>query len=145
MTAVLIVSTLGILLLGYVVMTKLDAFLAGKPKAKPPHRIQRANVLVFGGSAEFYRLLDREGIPYRTTSKPGIPAGAVFSVFLALSNDDLDNLTACNRAKHALPGIRIIALCNDYTYMDMYTDAVGTGVLHGRPSPKDILIVMKGS
>lgn len=144
MTALLIISTLGVLLLGYMVMIRLDRFLSGGHETKLPLERVRVAVVVFGGNAELFRLLDREGITYRTTSRPELPDGTAFSMFLALSNDDLDNLTACNRAKHAAPGIKIIALCNDNTYMDMYSAAAGAGVLRGMPSAGDILLVMKG-
>lgn len=89
MTALLIISTLGVLLLGYMVMIKLDRFLSGGHETKLPLERTRVAVVVFGGSAE---LLDREGITYRTTPRPELPGGTAFSMFLALSNDDLDNL-----------------------------------------------------
>lgn len=144
MTVVLIISTLGVLLLGYLVMIRLDRFLSGTRETKLPPEKTRVTALVFGGTAELYAQLEREGISYRKTSRPELPDFTAFSTFLALSNDDLDNLTACNRAKHAMPGISVIALCNDSMYMDMYYETAGAGVLRGKPSASDIILVMKG-
>lgn len=144
MTALLIISTLGVMALGYLVMLRLDRFLSGARETGLPVKKACVTAIVFGGNRELFSLLNTQGIPYRATNRPELPKDAAGSTLLALSKDDLDNLALCSRARRAVPDIAIIALCNDALYMDMYTAAAGDGVLTGHPSAEDILFIMKG-
>lgn len=144
MTAVLLISTLGVMALGFYVMMKFDRFASGAHGTAVHAPRERVTALIYGAGAELCDLLADEGISYRLVPRPELPDTTGFSVLIALSHDDLDNLAMCNRVRHVFPEAKIIALCNDTLYMDMYEEAAGSGVLSGRPNARDVLVVMKG-
>lgn len=144
MTAVLIIATLSVMALGYFVMVKLDGYISGPRGAALPVPRERVTALLYGADDDLCALLSAEGISFRIATRPELPVTTGFSAFVALSHDDLDNLAMCNRVKHVFPEAKIIALCNDSLYMDMYEEAAGSGVLSGRPNARDVLVVMKG-
>lgn len=138
MTILLIISTLGVMLLGYVVMLRLDNFLAKGGVLDGPHRRANRGILLYGAPDAKERIC-RMGLKCTTLTMLSFPEDGFYSALLALSRDDGGNIAICHAAKCSDPGIAIIARCNAPELRDVY-EAVGANRLLDAGEPIDGLL-----
>ncbi len=119
---VLALSVVCLVLLGYVLMGRLDRFLESGGFDAPRGCVK--GVLVF---VDAQRRLEVEDAlqPYRTylryTGEPVPPEGLNCTVVFAASGRDADNILLCAQACKSYPA-RMIALCNQAQYRFIYRD-----------------------
>lgn len=131
MEFILALGMLGVIVLGFWVMKRLDKALfeqtdfacAGTEPGK------KAKVLIFVDEngedfeAEIHALMHEltfSGIPYERTTNPGYQKLENFSCVLALSGKDLDNVLLCHQAKRLRPEIGTIARCSRNVYREIF-------------------------
>jgi len=112
MTALLIVSMLGVMVLGYAVMCRIDRFIEKGGIVDSFNGRINQGALIYGApdvADKFWK----SGIKCRVLTKPFFPEDGLYSAIFALSANDDENIIICNAAKHADPGIYIVARCNE--------------------------------
>lgn len=112
MTVLLIITTLGILSLGYLVMHRLDTFLERGNLLDSPQGRANQGILVYG-APDIAEKLHKIGMKCHIVTTGSFPEEGFYSALFALSGDDRKNLAICSAAKRADPGITIIARCNE--------------------------------
>ena len=132
--------------MGYYLMGRIDKFLNTRTLADTAHE-DCEKVLLYASEKDYAALkssLMSNNIPVLSTGEPDIPENARIIAVLAISNNDLDNLLLCNKAKHLFPDAYLVAKCNDAVYQDIFRD---TGVQHiiNRDYSEDALTACFGS
>lgn len=138
MTVLLIITTLGVILLGYLVMCRLDNFLEEGGILDSPQGRANQGVLVYG-APDVTEKINRAGMKCRNLTTPTFPEDGFYSALFALSGDDRGNLAICHAAKHTDPGITIIARCNAPELRDVF-ETMGANRLLGTGEPIDALL-----
>lgn len=134
MTALLILSTLGVMLLGFLAINKLDAAIAKGAFGSEPHKPEQKNILLFSEPpilAGLCESFSKEGDCFDCMSEPCPPPGKVYRIVCALSANDLDNLLLCRSAQRATKDVCTIARCNNRLYEGVFRQAHITHVLIG--------------
>jgi len=145
-TAVLIISTAGVLFFGLYIMHQLNNFIESGGFADSVQTRAKQAVLLFG-DAEIVKVvaecLSSYGITWQDTPTIIIPEETSFFAAVAVSRNDLDNLTICRRAKRLWPDVMLFAWCNNSTYQFLYTDAGVKNVSTGTPDTPSILLAIE--
>lgn len=146
-TAVLILCILGVVLLGFAIVSKIDKFFDNINMEENRNEDVKNEVLIYpaeGIPNGLGPLLHTEGITYLIIAKPYIPENTEFKTLIALSDCDLDNLLLCGEARHNYPGSFIIARCNDLLYLNIFENIGINHVLTGTLSASELLFALKG-
>jgi hypothetical protein len=147
MTAILIISGLGIMILGYILMDNIDRFMKKGGVVKEYQGESESTVLIYASDGilpALEPLLSREHISYRILRDPHSPRNLHTHTALAISDNDLDNLLFCSEIRHLHPNAYTIARCNNALYQHVYEGVGIHRILTGTTTPDRILSVMKG-
>lgn len=142
MTVLLVISMLGVAVLGYVVMYRIDRFIQRGGIIDGPQGRVHQGALVYG-APDIAERLQKTGIKCRNLTEPVYPEDGFYSALFALSPDDIENLVICRAAKQADPGIYIIARCNVPRLDGVFKDAGAKRVLRAG-EPVDVLLAELG-
>jgi Trk K+ transport system NAD-binding subunit len=77
--------------------------------------------------------------------EPDIPVNVQIMMVLAISNNDLDNLLLCNKARHHFPDVYLIAKCNDALYQDIFKDTGVHQIINSNYSEVSIIEIIMNS
>ncbi|MEA4933787.1 MAG: NAD-binding protein [Lawsonibacter sp.] len=138
MTFLLFITTLGVILLGYLVMCRLDNFLERGGILDSPQGRVNQGVLVYG-APDVAEKINRAGMKCRNLAALPFPEDGLYSALFALSGDDRGNLAICHAAKHADPGITIIARCSAPELRGVF-ETMGANRLLGTDESIDALL-----
>jgi hypothetical protein len=119
----MIIVLIGVILFGFVVMRSLDLALNHMNEIQNTVLDSEKAVLVLSSdhdADEWIQVLSTNKISFQKIHDPDLSDLKRFSVVLALSDKDLDNLLLCNKAKHANEKIFTVARCNNYIYKSIF-------------------------
>lgn len=111
MAVLLLITAIGVVLLGYLVMCHLDHFLERGGILDSPQGRANQGVLVYG-APDVAEKIHKAGMKYKILTALTFPEDGLYSAVFALSSDDRGNLAICDAAKRADPEITIIARCS---------------------------------
>ncbi len=138
MMVLLLIMTVGMILFGYLFMWRIDNFLGRGGIIDSPQGRTNRGVLLYG-APEVSRKITEAGIKCKTLTDLAFPEDEYYSALFALSWDDDKNLTICHAAKHADPGILVIARCNLPELSGVY-EAAGVNKLLNAGEPIEELL-----
>ncbi len=117
----LAVTALGIIILGYVMMRRIDNFIADGGFVDSREGRRRMGVLIFGSHAAVSAALNA-GIQCTELTEPVLPQdNGYYSAILVLSEYESENLALCRAAHQEDPDICIIVRCADSRLKEVYT------------------------
>ncbi len=143
MSVLLIFTTLGTFLLGYLVMYRLDLFFARSGFRDGPAGRINQGVLVYG-APDVAEKMKKSGIKCKVLMTLPFPEDGYYSAVFALSGDDDHNLAICHAARRADPGIYIIARCNAPALREIFQDTGAERLLGAGESVDVLLAEMRG-
>lgn len=111
LTILIIITTAGVILLGYLVMCRLDHFIERGGILDSPQGRANQGVLIYGAPAVAEKLY-KKGMRCRNLTTLVFPEDGFYSALFALSGDDQGNLEICRAAKRTDPSIYLVARCN---------------------------------
>lgn len=138
MTVLLIIASIGVILLGYLVMCRLDNFLERGGIPDSPKGRANQGVLVYG-APDVAEKINRSGMKCKNLTTLPFPEDGFYSALFALSGDDRGNLAICHAAKRADPGITIIARCSAPELRGVF-ETMGANRLLATGEPIDALL-----
>lgn len=129
MVILLAVTTVGIFMLGYCVMLRLDHFIEMGGFLDSPQGRANQGVLIYG-APKVEEAIYKIGMKCKILTEPIFPEDGLYSALFALSRDDRGNLAICHMAKQADPGITIIARCSTPNLLSVF-ETIGVSRLLG--------------
>lgn len=147
MTAVLLISTLGVLAFGFAIAKRFGSFLDAGGCSRVPETLRSVHVLLLAPEPLRNPLLlhlDARNISVSAPVRNELPDGLRFSLLLALTNSDFDNLRLCAAARRACPGSAAVACCRDSLFIHIYKTVGADRVLPADCTPEEVLAAMKG-
>lgn len=138
MTVLLFITAIGVILIGYLAMCRLDHFLERGGILDSPQGRANQGVLVYG-APDVAEKIHKTGMKCKNLTALAFPEDGVYSALFALSSDDRGNLAICHAAKHADPEITIIARCSAPELRGVF-EALGATRLLGTGEPIDALL-----
>ena len=142
MTILLIITALGVGLVGYFVMRRIDRYVDGGNILDSPEGRQNCGVLVYG-APDAVSGIQKAGLRCNELKETAYPADGLYAALFALSGDDRANLVLVQAAKRADPGIYILARCNAPELRPVF-EAAGASSLIGEGEPVAPLIAQFG-
>ncbi len=126
MIALLLITTIGISLLGYLMMVRLDNFIESGGFVEGPEAMLEPIVLIYDphrdqGTLE--KSLMEHHIRFQCITEPHVPENMIPVVVAAFSDSDMDNLLLCNEARHLHPDLFTVAVCNDALYTHLFKES----------------------
>lgn len=137
-----VIVTLGLGLIGYLVMGRIDRFLGGGGILDSPEGRANRGVLVYG-APDALPSIEKAGFRCGALADAAFPEDALYAALFALSGDDRANLALIQAAKRIDPGIYILARCNAPELRPVY-QAAGADHLIGADEPVAPLISQLG-
>ena len=134
----LIIVSAGVVMLGYLVMCRIDHFIERGGILESPQGRANQGVLVYG-APDVAEKINKMGMKCRNITAQSYPEDGCYSILFALSDDDKDNLTICHDAKSTDPGIAIVARCNTPNLRDIFINE-GVDRLLSAGEPIDSLL-----
>ncbi len=147
MIALLVIASIGVILYGYMLMSRLDRFMERGGFAGQPKVALEREILLYGEpeTTDVIGLaLDNAAITYDSASSLEIKDGATYRWVGAFSKDDERNLLICLLAKRKYESIRMMAKCNDMTYDNIFRQAGVTVIFTSDIVPDRILACLRG-
>lgn len=147
MAVLLAIVSAGLLLYGYLLMCRLDRFLARGGIIAEPKAETGKEILLYGSQDTLAMLrpaLEDARITYACAGEPGAEDGAAYRWVCAFSDDDAENLLFCLSAKKKNNGIRTMAKCNDTMYEAIFRRMGVTVILRGSVAAGEVLARLKG-
>lgn len=142
MTILLAVTTVGLLVLGFFVMRRLDDFIERGGILDSPQGRANQGILIYG-APEVEEKIHRIGMKCKILIDPIFPEDSLYSALFALSQDDCANLALCQMAKQTDPGITMIARCSAPKLQGVF-EAMGVSRLLGSEESVDPLLAELG-
>lgn len=139
MTITLAITTIAVVLFGCFVMRRLDDFIERGGILDSPQGRANQGVLIYG-APDVAEKIHKTGMKYKIITVPDFPKDGLYSALFALSRNDRSNLSICYAAKHADPGITIIARCNAPELRGVF-EIMGVSRLLGAEEAIDTLLV----
>jgi hypothetical protein len=137
---------MGIIMFGFIIMRQIDNFIEdgglGDNTQTPP----KNGILLFGEQTFIRDISSRlsvKNILYYIINEPDISENFNFSIIIAISDNDIDNLLLCNKAKHICPDVLTITRCNDLIYKNVFEDVGINYILTGPLTSDDVLLVVE--
>ena len=115
----LIIVSVGVVLLVYLVMCRIDNFIERGGILDSPQGRANQGVLVYG-APDVAEKINKMGMNCRNITVQSFPEDGCYSILFALSDEDKDNLAICHDAKSMDPGIAIVARCNTPNLRDIF-------------------------
>ena len=147
MTIVLIITTIGILLYGYLLMQRIDSFFEKHSDNQMPVATMNKDVLLYGKPKALNALCGKLGssdISYDCVEEPALCTHTAYRWVCAFSDSDIDNLQLCKAAKREQKHIHLAAKCNDSIYEDIYKHIGVSLVLHKDIHGDNLLACIEG-
>ncbi|MEA5038445.1 MAG: NAD-binding protein [Clostridiaceae bacterium] len=147
MTAVLLIGTIGVLALGFIIARRFGSFLDAGGCSRMPDSPHSVRVLLFAPDALRAALLlrlDAQSLSVSAPVRNELPEGVRFSVLLALTSSDFENLRLCSAARRLCPGGAVVACCRDPLFFHLYKSVGADHVLPADCTPEEVLASMKG-
>ena len=132
MELILTIIMLILMAAGYILMDRLDTFLASDKIIKAVSQEDTQSILVYKGDTDLSMILetvdDRDkslvfAKDYEDYELRGCKA------IVAISDNDADNLMLCVKAKHTKAGITTIARCNNNLNLEIFREAGVTKIV----------------
>jgi hypothetical protein len=132
MELILTIIMLILMAAGYILMDRLDTFLASDKIIKAVSQEDTQSILVYKGDTDLSMILetvdDRDkslvfAKDYEDYELRGCKA------IVAISDNDADNLMLCVKAKHTKTGITTIARCNNNLNLEIFREAGVTKIV----------------
>ena len=132
MELILTIIMLILMAAGYILMDRLDTFLASDKIIKAVSQEDTQSILVYKGDTDLSMILetvdDRDkslvfAQDYEDYELRGCKA------IVAISDNDADNLMLCVKAKHTKAGITTIARCNNNLNLEIFREAGVTKIV----------------
>ncbi len=143
-------SGIGVLLLGYFLMDRLDKSLRNGTivSKEQATRKQRVAALVMPPNSSIVNqisqwLMDKD-ISFIVVDDEYIPYNIDYQYSMAFSDNDLKNLLFSETARHENPEVIMIARCNNPIYHRIYTDIGVQKIFNGKVSQQDLALFLKG-
>ena len=117
---------------GYLLMDRLDTFLASDKVIKVAYQDETQSILVYKGDTDVSMLLETVDVndkslvfanDYEDYELRGCKA------IVAISDNDAENLMLCVKAKHTKSGITTIARCNNNLNLEIFREAGVTKIV----------------
>ncbi|WZL79254.1 NAD-binding protein [Eubacteriales bacterium mix99] len=134
----LIIVSAGVVMLGYLVMCRIDHFIERGGILESPQGRANQGVLVYG-APDVAEKINKMGMKCRNITAQSYPEDGCYSILFALSDEDKDNLAICHDAKSTDPGIAIVARCNTPNLRDIFINE-GVDRLLSAGEPIDSLL-----
>ncbi|MEA5060316.1 MAG: NAD-binding protein [Candidatus Pelethousia sp.] len=115
----LLIATVGVVLLGYAIMHRIDTFIRNGSEVHSPQGHANRGILVYGAPTVASKI-QKAGGACSVLAELSFPQDGFYSAFFALSEDDDKNLILCHAAKQADPGIYIIVRCNTPAMRELF-------------------------
>jgi len=147
MIALLIVTTIGVILYGYVLMNRIDRFIEQGGFAPGLRKITQREILLYGEPETLNTIglaLKRAAISYDYLNELEIKDGVTYRWVGAFSRDDESNLLICMLVKRNDDKIRMMAKCNDMVYESIFRQMGVTVIFQNEVSPDRILACLRG-
>ena len=147
MITLLIVTTIGVILYGYALMSRLDRFMQKGGFARQPKVVIENGILLYGEQETIDAIcsaLDGAEISYDCTSKLETRDDVTYHWVGAFSTDDENNLLLCLLAKRKNKSIRMMAKCNDMVYKSVFKQTGVAVILENDITPDRILACLRG-
>ncbi len=126
MIALLLITIIGISLLGYLMMVRLDSFIESGGFIEGPEALIEPTVLIYDPHRDqdaLEKSLLQHQIRFQCITEPHVPENMIPVVVAALSDSDMDNLLLCNEARHLHPDLFTVAVCNDALYTHLFKES----------------------
>lgn len=132
MELVLTIIMLLLMAAGYILMDRLDTFLASDKVKKVAKQDDTQSILVYKGDTDVSMILETVednnkslifADDYEDYELKGCKA------IIAISDNDADNLMLCVKAKHTKSGITTIAKCNNNLNLEIFKEAGVTKIV----------------
>lgn len=132
MELILTIIILLLMAVGYILMDRLDIFLASDNIIKASNQEDTQSILVYKGDMDVSMILETVDVNDRSL---------VFAddyedyeirsckAIVAISDNDADNLMLCVKAKHTKAGITTIARCNNNLNLEIFKEAGVTKIV----------------
>lgn len=118
----LAVTALGIIILGYMIMRRIDNFITDGGFVDSREGRRKMGVLIFGSHAAACAALSA-GIQCTELTEPALPQdNCYYSAILVLSERESENLALCRAARQEDPDICIIVRCADSRLKEVYAE-----------------------
>lgn len=132
MELVLTIIMLLLMAAGYILMDRLDTFLASDKVIKVAKQDDTQSIFVYKGDTDVSMILETVednnkslifADDYEDYELKGCKA------IIAISDNDADNLMLCVKAKHTKSGITTIAKCNNNLNLEIFKEAGVTKIV----------------
>ena len=132
MELILTIVMLLLMAAGYILMDRLDTFLASDKIIKVANQDDTQSILVYKGDTDVSMILETVDVNdeslvffffYENYELRGCNA------IVAISDNDADNLMLCVKAKHTKAGITTIARCNNNLNLEIFREAGVTKIV----------------
>lgn len=132
MELILTIIMLLLMAAGYILMDRLDTFLASDKIVKVANQDDTQSILVYKGDTDVSMILETVDVndkslvfadDYEDYELRGCKA------IVAISDNDADNLMLCVKAKHTKAGITTIARCNNNLNLEIFREAGVTNIV----------------
>ena len=143
--AVLLLAFLGVAAYGLLLMWRLDGFRE-KGHLATTERLPQKNALLFGEAERVNRMRMRcqeSGLSCECIEEPTVRPYSSYRIICACSQDDLENLLFCSRARKLVPDAAVIAICNDRLYERLYREFGAVYLLPRQAADVEILHCME--
>jgi hypothetical protein len=151
MFVLFVIVSVGVILYGYFLMSRLDRFIErGCFGTLPEHPVEPSvekEILLYGDREtieEIRQALDQASITYDGTTEPEISEGIYYHWIGAFSDDDGNNLLICLLAKRKNGQVRTMAKCNNSIYERIFRQTGITVILQNDVPPSRIIACLKG-
>jgi len=147
MTAALLIGTIGVLALGFVIAWRFGSFLDAGGCTRLPETLRNVRVLLLAPDdlrAPLLLQLDARHLSISAPVRSELPDGLQFSILLALTGSDFENLRLCSAARRLSPGSAAVARCRDPLFLHLYKSVGADRILPADCTPEEVLAAMKG-
>lgn len=143
MVLFVIAFSLGMLVLGYLVMRRIDSFLERGGIIDSPQGRAHRGVLVYGPPALIPKI-ERAGLPCKMLAEPSFPDEYRYAALFILSENDSANFALLVAAKRADPDIFVIVRANARELREAFGNAGANRVICEGESLESLLAELTG-
>ena len=147
MIALLIVTSVGVMLCGYLLMGRVDRFMEQGGFAKEQEPVAGREILLYGEPETIDAIsfaLEDAAISFDRTRELEIPDGAAYHWVGAFSKDDESNLFICMLVKRKNENVRMMAKCNHVIYENIFRQMGVTVIFQNGVSANRVLACLRG-
>jgi hypothetical protein len=146
MMAFIIISMMGVIALGYVLMNRMDAWISdgGFIDMRAPQAVY--HFLVYAApewKEPITRLLLHTPVTCQFLDEARLPPSIEAQYILALSENDWENLCLCHEARHFSPDVNALALCHQPQYRALFENLAVNYVCAGEEAKEKVLAAIK--